>query len=268
MQYRRPGNDVRLLVPQLVNKYTFVLNDQGTITWFVYYVKPDFLCGFWTYSCLFVSNVLNRKSVIMIWWRSSVIRSLITEVETGRCLLGIKHPRTWWNIEICDPSSNKLECPKMEPSVAGAVAVSGRREKRVIPREKSRKGGAKSLSRLERRRRITCRIMLTVHFAASINSSHVPKQVHGLRAGPVWRVWSYCRRRFGSKGQYCLPSISPTLQLLVSGFDPLQMCSGPAAPSLRCGQQLLWHLQTATELTKWWINDKRSARTTLEGNKA
>lgn len=155
----------------------------------------------------------------------------------------------------------------MEPSVAGAVAVNGRREKRVIPQEKSRKGGAKSLSRLKRRRRITWRIMLTVHFAGRVNSSHVPKQVHGLRVGPVWRVWSYCRRQLGSKGQYCLPSISPTLQLLVSGFDPLQMCSGPAAPSLRCGQQLLWHLQTATELTKGWNNDERSARTTLEGNK-
>lgn len=110
--------------------------------------------------------------------------------------------------------------------------------------------------------------MLTVHFAGSVNSSHVPKQVHGLRSGPVWRVWSHCRRRFGSEGQYCLPSISLTLQLLVSGFKPLQMCSGPAAPSLRCRQQLFRHLQTAIELTKGWINDERSVRTTLEGKRA
>lgn len=110
--------------------------------------------------------------------------------------------------------------------------------------------------------------MLTVHFAGSVNSFHVPKQVHGLRAGPVRRVWSHCRRRFGSKGHHCLPSISLTLQLLVSGFNPFQTCFGPAAPSLRCRQQLFRHLQTASELTKGWINDERSARTTLEGNKA
>lgn len=110
--------------------------------------------------------------------------------------------------------------------------------------------------------------MLTVHFAGSVNSSHVPNQVHGLRAGPVWRVWSHCRRQFGSKGQYCLPSISLTLHLLVSGVNPLQMSSGPAAPSLRCLQQLFRQFQTATELTKGSINDEKSARTTLEGNLA
>ncbi len=44
-----------------------------------------------------------------------------------------------------------------------------------------KEGGEESVSRLQSGREITSRIMLTVHFAGSVNSSRVPKRVQGLR---------------------------------------------------------------------------------------
>lgn len=55
MLLRHPGNDVRLLDARLVNKCTFLLNDEGTITWFVYSLKLD-RCGYLMYSCQFIGK--------------------------------------------------------------------------------------------------------------------------------------------------------------------------------------------------------------------
>lgn len=66
----------------------------------------------------------------------------------------------------------------MEPCVAMGHSC---QEQRVAESDSQIEEGEKSLRCPERRRGITLRIMMTVHFAGSINSSCVPKQVHGLR---------------------------------------------------------------------------------------